>query len=477
MQERMKFSFELGSQAHWNQSPDHTNGLTVIILGAFDGRAETFKTSNENTPSIHRVDIDSLDELIAKLQPSITLSLDIGLDHPQRFRFASLEDFHPDRLIDQLPAFGPESDSEVAPDSDQQAPIKTQGAIETESEQDTLSRLLGQRPLSVEQRKVDGSTLSTGKKSVIKEVVRRMAENASVTNETKTSELHASEDHHAQNQARLLRHLLHNETFQALESSWRALDWLIHSTEPDPAIRFYILNMTRAELENERLYHEVPTTSILYHKLRDLYERDGLSSAELILLDQHPYALNQDEIGALDWLGSLVANFDGGLLAGTDSSFSDAIDESDDTVKAWHEFRQQTTSARIALLYPQVLLRLPYGSQTDPIDSFDFEELDDACTNDELLWGNPTYALLILKIRRLIEQGNEDQATLLTDLPAYTYTCEGESRLQPCTKILLREPEVDRLLKLGLVPVIGSPKSNIVQIPCYQYLGLAASCR
>ncbi|MFC1365488.1 MAG: hypothetical protein G8D61_17725 [gamma proteobacterium symbiont of Ctena orbiculata] len=60
----------------------------------------------------------------------------------------------------------------------------------------------------------------------------------------------------------------------------------------------------------------------------------------------------------------------------------------------------------------------------------------------------------------------------MTDLPAYSYQSEGERHLQPCTKHLLHEQQIDLLLKLGLVPVVGSRNRNAIQIPWYQHLVL-----
>jgi type VI secretion system protein ImpC len=118
-----------------------------------------------------------------------------------------------------------------------------------------------------------------------------------------------------------------------------------------------------------------------------------------------------------------------------------------------------------------VLLRLPYGSQTDPVEGLDFEELDASWTIDDLLWGNPAYAALILMIRQWMDQADTDTPTLLTDLPAYSYKRDGDYRLQPCTKTLLGESEIDHLLQLGLVPLIGSASNNTIKIPWYQHLG------
>jgi type VI secretion system protein ImpC len=475
----MQFSVKMGGQTRQRQTKDRENGLTIVLLGAFDGMAESRDIPIEDSPTAHPIDLDTLNTRLAKLHPSTVFSLDTQAGESQiDLHFTNLDDFHPDRLLEQLAAHVSTTNGEPTLINDQPAAIPPaigEGPTETESEQATLSRLLGARPLSAEQSRTGGSNLSAAKQSMIKEVVQRIAENASEGQDRETVESQSSGAGEDQQRTRFLRKLLHDEAFQGLESAWRAVDWLIHSTEPDPAIRFYILNMSRIKLEYERAEHEKPTTSPLYDILRDLQARDDFSRSELYLLDQHQYGLTPDDIAALEWLGSLVSSLEGRLLAAADSSFLNAELESDDTIKLWQNLRQRTPSKSIALFYPQVLLRLPYGSQTDPIQSVDFEELDESWRVDDLLWGNPAYAALILMIRDWMEQTDTDSPTLLTDLPAYSYKRDGEYQLQPCTKTLLKESETNQLLKLGLVPVIGNRSSNAIKIPWYQHIGSATS--
>jgi type VI secretion system protein ImpC len=304
-----------------------------------------------------------------------------------------------------------------------------------------------------------------------------MAERASETQKAITPQDLADQDSTDQYQIALLKRLLHDSAFQRLEASWRGVDSLLRSTDPDPSIRFHILNIPRAALMHECGSNpETPKSSRVYGLLRDLCDGEDLSDFELILLDQHEYRFKPDEIEALDWLGRLVDSLGGSLLAAADPTFIQGDHKTDHARKAWHEYRLQTSAARTALFYPQVLLRLPYGSQTDPAH-IDFEELDDQWSIDDLLWGNPAYAALIMMVRHTIQQSELDQAALLTDLPAYTYKSEGEYHLQPCTKKMLNETQIDELLQLGLVPVVGSKRRNTISIPWYQYIGTVSNRR
>jgi predicted component of type VI protein secretion system len=386
--------------------------------------------------------------------------------------FASVDDFHPDGLLNQLSGYrSTKFNDQSIPYAGKQATASNgKGSEEAESQQETLSRLLGKRPLSSEQHQQTGSTLSDAKQSMISDVVRRLAENASIPDLSEAVAEASTVPPKAQDKTQLLRNLLHHKRFQKLESTWRSVDWLMHSIEPDPAIRCYILNIPRTELERERLNHQRPTSSSLYRLLRDALERDNLLESSFILIDNYVYSPNQKNMAMLGWLGSLVCCFSGTLFAEASSRFLEEDSEFSERLKDWQDFRKGESAKSVVLLYPKILLRLPYGPATDPILSQSFEELEEAWSPEALLWGNPAYALVVLTINQWALQDYTDRIPILADLPAYTFGRDGESHLQPCTKVILREQQIEQLLNLGLVPVIGNRNTNAIQLPWIQHL-------
>jgi predicted component of type VI protein secretion system len=463
MQERMRFSMEFARGTGQDHSNKPVNGFVVVMLGTF---------SESPCPSLHSIEAETIDKLLTKLQPSLTLELDGDLSQSITLHFASVDDFHPDNLLDQLPDYWPTKiDDQSLSNSDKQALSSTDKISEaTESQQETLSRLLGQRPLTTEKRQQTGSSLSTAKQSMIADVVRRLADNASAPELSGLADEASSDRSNEQDKSLLLRNLLHHKSFQMLESNWRSVDWLLHTIEPDPAIRCYLLDITRIELERERSNHQEPTSSILYRLLRDALDKYDPLEYSFILIDNHDYGPDLESLAMLDWLGSLVGYLNGTLVGEANSIFLQEVDGSADGLKDWHSFRKRESAKRTALLYPKILLRLPYGSATDPLQSQSFEELDEQWSQEELLWGNPAYAQVALVINQWERQDNPDQIPVLTDLPAYSYERDGERYLQPCTQVILHEKQVEQLLNIGLVPVIGSRNRNTIQLPWFQYL-------
>jgi len=57
----------------------------------------------------------------------------------------------------------------------------------------------------------------------------------------------------------------------------------------------------------------------------------------------------------------------------------------------WQSFRESEDSRNVSLTLPHFLLRLPYGQDTQPIKSFNYNE-DVSNGNDSFLWGNAAFA-------------------------------------------------------------------------------------
>ena len=108
---------------------------------------------------------------------------------------------------------------------------------------------------------------------------------------------------------------------------------------------------------------------------------------------------------------------------------------------------------------------MPYGKRSDPIDSFAFEEFDGPPVHEALLWGHASLALALLVGRGFTERGWEmepgDQREI-GDLPAYTFTRDGEQVMQACAERFLSEREMQSLLDAGLVPIVSRRDRNAV---------------
>ena len=59
----------------------------------------------------------------------------------------------------------------------------------------------------------------------------------------------------------------------------------------------------------------------------------------------------------------------------------------------WKGFRESEDSKYVCLTCPRILMRLPYGRDTEPVEGFNFEEGVDGTDHSKYLWGNAAFAL------------------------------------------------------------------------------------
>ena len=142
-----------------------------------------------------------------------------------------------------------------------------------------------------------------------------------------------------------------------------------------------------------------------------------------------------------------------------------ATAEQDDAPADWPALRRSEAARWLGLGAPRVLLRLPYGRQTDRVDAFAFEEFAGAPQHDDFLGGHASLALALLLGRAFtargweMEPGDERE---IGDLPAYTFTRDGEPELQACAERFLTESQLQAMLGRGIIPLASRRDRNAI---------------
>ena len=127
----------------------------------------------------------------------------------------------------------------------------------------------------------------------------------------------------------------------------------------------------------------------------------------------------------------------------------------------------------LGLVMQNMLLRLPYGASTDPIESFKFEEIDQQPLAEQLLWGCGALAAATLIAQSFLENGWDMQLGSLLEipqLPAYTYRADGEVVMQSCAESALLERAAEAAIASGLMPLQGFRNKNSVRLLNFQSL-------
>jgi len=142
-----------------------------------------------------------------------------------------------------------------------------------------------------------------------------------------------------------------------------------------------------------------------------------------------------------------------------------------ESASAWTALRALPEANAIGLAIPRFLLRLPYGKETDPIESFPFEEMPGEPEHEDYLWGNPALACALLLAQSFSESGwdlRPGQRAEVDRLPVHIYQHEGASELKPCAESLMTVDTADRIMESGLMPLASMKGQDGVRLLRFQ---------
>jgi type VI secretion system protein ImpC len=124
----------------------------------------------------------------------------------------------------------------------------------------------------------------------------------------------------------------------------------------------------------------------------------------------------------------------------------------------WTSFRNTEDSRYVSLALPHVLLRLPYGPKTVPVEGFDFTEDVDGKTHSKYLWGNAAYVLAqritnaFAHYKWCAAIRGVEGGGIVEGLPAHTFkTDEGDIALKCPTELAITDRREKELNDLGFI--------------------------
>jgi predicted component of type VI protein secretion system len=457
-----RLDFEYGFNSHSAQRIDAREPMRVYFLGDFSAA----NADQENAPShrILRIDIDNFDQVMTKLSPSICLP------SGHHLIFNELEDFHPDNLID-TPVFknllrlkrelsNPNTAEQAANEVMTQFQLDAHESAQGEgssTEQDVpdsdnndamFERLLGQKQsFPTTPAPAATATKSTGNLDLFLTQLLK----PHIVNDTKPEHqnLLAMIEQALQE---LMKSILHSKQFQSIEAAWRGVRDVIFSEEYDEEEQFfYLIDADRAALNKV-----IAGDTLLVSKISQHIKDTDVATYDVLVAD-FQFSASHEDITALNYLASLGEALKCQVVSGADDSLVKLPEESH-----WHEFIQTPQASYLALSYPKILMRIPYGEKHEEVENIRFEEFAVSHEHEELLWGNSAFAAARLLIRQYQGQGTFDPH--ITELPAFVYSVDEENRLHPCAEYLLSELQLTEIRKQGINPFASFRNKNCIRL-------------
>ncbi len=460
----------------------------MLVVGDWSGDGEK-KPAAARKPI--EIDRDNFDEVMEKL--GVTANVSIGDGETLSLKFNELDDFHPDNIFRGLDIFerlrslrkdlnNDDSFYRAARevrgmfDVGDEAPAASEPAKEEAPPADNLlDAILGQPSGGAPKPK---PKTSNDLSNLVSDLVRPHL--VSVDENEKAGMIAAIDAATSS----LMLSILRDKKFKELEAAWRGLYFLVRRTETSTDLKIYLLDISKDELsDNLKDNSDLAETDVYRHLVRNGLEM-GKDEAYAVVLGNFDFNANIDDVATLIRISKIAAAANAPFISHVNPSIFgiesfDAKPEhrdwniapESDRAKLWGALRGQPESVYLGMAAPRFLSRLPYGKDTDPAETFSFEEIGEDFSHEDYVWTNPCFIVGNLLANSYSNFGWSMGNSLMQDiegLPVHVFERGGETIFKPCAEILMTEAGCDRLMNFGFMPLASFKNSDRVKLARFQ---------
>ena len=269
--------------------------------------------------------------------------------------------------------------------------------------------------------------------------------------------------------------ILHHPDFQQLEGTWRGLSHLVNNTETDEHLKIRVLNISRKDLGKtlKKFKGTAWDQSPLFKKMyEDEYGTPGGEPFGCLVGDYY-FDHTPPSVEILSGMAQIAAAAHAPFISASAPGLMNMetwqeLGNPRDLTKIfqtaeyapWRSLRDSDDSKYIGLTMPRFLSRLPYGSKTEPVEEFDFEEDTAGATHSKYCWSNSAYAMGVNINRAFKMYGwcsrirGVESGGMVEGLPCHTFpTDDGGVDMKCPTEIAITDRREAELAKNGLMPL------------------------
>ncbi len=279
-----------------------------------------------------------------------------------------------------------------------------------------------------------------------------------------------------------INQIMHHEDFQALESAWRGLHYMVNNTETDESLKIKVMSISKKEVHKTlrkfkgTAWDQSPIFKQMYE---EEYGQFGGEPFGCVVGDYY-FDHGPQDVETLTEMSKISAAMHSPFISAVSpktmqfDSWGELSNPRDLTkifqtpeYAGWRSLRDSEDSRYIGLTMPRFLARQPYGAKTDPVDEFDFEEDTEGADSSKYAWANSAYAMGVninqaFKLYgwcsriRGIESGGA-----VENLPTHTFpTDDGGVDMKCPTEIAISDRREAELAKNGFMPLIHKKNSD-----------------
>ncbi|OWQ48374.1 EvpB family type VI secretion protein [Roseateles noduli] len=276
--------------------------------------------------------------------------------------------------------------------------------------------------------------------------------------------------------------ILHHAEFQQLESAWRGLHYLVNNTETDEQLKIRVMSISKNDL-GKTLKRYKGTAWDQSPIFKRVYEEEfGQFGGEPFgaIVGDYYFDHSPPDVELLGEIAKVSAAAHSPFIAAVNpslmqmGSWQELANPRDLTkifstpeYAAWKSLRESDDARYIGLAMPRFLARLPYGSKTNPVEDFNFEEETGGGEHAKYTWANSAYAMATNINRSFKTYGwctrirGVEAGGAVEGLPAHTFpTDEGGVAMKCPTEIAISDRREAELAKNGFMPLVHRKNSD-----------------
>ena len=268
--------------------------------------------------------------------------------------------------------------------------------------------------------------------------------------------------------------ILHHEDFQKLEAAWRGLHYFVSKSETGEMLKIKVLNAPKKDLVKDLGPATPWDQSALFKKVYE--EEFGMFGGHPFgaLIGDYEFTRHPQDIELLKAISGVAASAHAPFLSAASPQLFNWDDFTEmsgphDLAKIfqsteyakWRSFRESEDARFVGLCLPHILMRLPYGQETAPVEAFRFEETVDGKDHAKYLWGNAAYAFAsrltdsFAKYNWCAAIRGVEGGGLVDGLAVHTFaTDQGDVAMKCPTEIAITDRRDKELSDLGFISLV-----------------------
>lgn len=265
--------------------------------------------------------------------------------------------------------------------------------------------------------------------------------------------------------------ILHESSFQQLESAWRGLRLLVDRTDFRENIRIDMLHVTKDEvLEDFESAGDITRSGLYKHVYTAGYGQFG-GEPTACIVGNYTFGPSAPDIKLLSYVASVSAMAHAPFLAAAGAEFLNIgsflelpnLKEIRDIFEGprfakWRSLRESEDARYLGLTMPKFLLRQPYDPLENPARSFVYREGIEG-RHENYLWGNTSFLLAsritdsFARYRWCPNIIGPLSGGAVDDLPVHLYESLGQLQAKIPTEVLVSDRREFELAEAGFIPL------------------------